>query len=269
MNNLKQKIQQIKEEGYNLQPFEVMKEAVQYYQKTFFLAATTLLLALLLFSFIGSYLLLNSGLLEVTTDQEAMQEQLVSILEQLTEPPLIFYYLGTTVIINGLIAVLLGGYYKINAEAATGKTPRFVSVFKYFFSLKGLYIFIVQIVVSLICTIISTLLKEVGLETAALIINWLINIITVFATPLIIFGKMSPFEALKTSIDVVNKQPIPIMLTLILNYFLASAGLFLFVIGILFTLPYLFSIFFTLYKQIIGYNLEEEDSLNYTTKNQH
>jgi uncharacterized membrane protein len=90
-------------------------------------------------------------------------------------------------------------------------------------------------------------------------INWLINTLTIFITPLIIFGNQKPLEAIKNSIMVVNKQPVPIILTVVLNYFLVLSGLFFFVIGFLFTLPYLFSVYFTLYKQVIGYTPEEED----------
>ncbi|MGL4584863.1 MAG: hypothetical protein ACRCVU_17985, partial [Flavobacterium sp.] len=62
----------------------------------------------------------------------------------------------------------------------------------------------------------------------------------------------------KNSIMVVNKQPIPIILTIVLNYFFLISGLLFFVVGILFVLPYLFAVYFVLYKQVIGYNLEEE-----------
>ncbi len=186
-----------------------------------------------------------------------MQEQILVIFKELAEPPLLFYYLGITILVNALTSILVAGYYKINAEAALNKTPRFLSIFKYFFSVKGIYIFSIQILINLVGVLISTLLKELNFEMVSVIITWLINILTVFTTPLIIFGKMSPFVALKTSVNVVNKQPIPIMLTLILNYFLASSGLFFLVVGVLLTVPYLFSVYFTLYKQVIGYNIEE------------
>ena len=257
MNNLKQILQNINENGYLIQPFGVMKEAFEYYKKTLLLTATTMLLFIFSASFIGSFTMIQTGLLDATATPEEIQSQLLDLINQITEPPLLFYYLAITVIVNAIASILVAGYYKINAEAALNKIPSFLSVFKYFVSVKGLYIFIIQIFLNLAGVFISTLLKEVNLEMVSVIITWLINILTVFTTPLIIFGKMSPFMALKTSINVVNKQPIPIMLTLILNYFLASSGLFLFLIGVLFTVPYLFSVYFTLYKQIIGYNIEE------------
>lgn len=257
MNNLKQIIQNINENGYLVQPFGVMREAFEYYKRTLLLTATTMLLFILLASFIGSYAMIQTGFLDATATPEEIQIQLLGLVDQLTEPPLLFYYLAITIVVNALTSILVAGYYKINSEAALNKTPKFLSVFKYFFSIKGVYIFIIQLVINLAGVFISTLLKDVNLEMVSVIITWLINMLTVFTTPLIIFGKMSPFTALKTSINVVNKQPIPIMLTLILNYFLASSGLFFFLIGVLFTVPYLFSVYFTLYKQIIGYNIEE------------
>lgn len=257
MTNLKQTIQKIKDEGYNIQPFLVMREAAVYYKKTILLVVVSLLLAFFFVSFLGSFALSQlTDMNEATTPVE-IQETLLELTQRLTEPPLLYTYLLFAVLFSALSSVLIAGFYKINAEVALGQTPRFTSVFKYFFSVRGFYIFIAQGLITLFFTAFSVLLKEYQLEMVSIIINWLINILTLFVTPLILFGRMNPFTAIKTSIQVVNKQPIPIILTVILNYFLVFSGLFFFLIGILITLPYLFSIYFTLYKQIIGYNIEE------------
>ncbi|WP_410880866.1 hypothetical protein [Myroides sp. DW712] len=257
MTNLKQTIQRLLQEGYDIQPFLVMKEAAYYYKKTILLVVVSLILTLFVASFFGSIALTRIIAINETATPAEIQEKLIELTSKLTEPPLLYTYLLFAVLFSALSSVLIAGFYKINAEAALGQTPRFTSVFKYFFSLKGLYVFLAQGMITLFFTVFSVLLKEYQLEMVSVIINWLINILTIFTTPLIIFGRMSPFTAIKTSIRVVNKQPIPIILTIILNYFLVFSGLFFFIIGILITLPYLFSIYFTLYKQIIGYNLEE------------
>ena len=257
MTNLKQTIQKILHEGYDFQPFLIMKEAAAYYKKTILLVVVSLLLAFFLASFLGSIALTQFIDINETATPAEIQEKLLELTDKLTQPPLLYTYLLFAVLFSALSSVLIAGFYKINAEAALGQTPRFTSVFKYFFNLKGAYIFIAQGLITLFFTAFSVLLKEYQLEMVSIIINWLINILTIFVTPLIIFGRMSPFAAIKTSIQVVNKQPIPIILTVVLNYFLVFSGLFFFLVGILITLPYLFSIYFTLYKQIIGYNLEE------------
>lgn len=258
MTNLKQTIQRILHEGYNIQPFLVMREAAVYYKKTIVLVVVSLLFALFITSFLGSMAVTRFVDINETTTPAEIQEKLFELSNQLTQPPLLYTYLLFAVLFSALGSVLIAGFYKINAEVALGQRPRFTSVFKYFFSIKGLYIFVAQGLITLFFTGFSVLLKEYQLEMVSIIINWLINILTIFVTPLIIFGRMSPFTAIKTSIQVVNKQPLPIILTVILNYFLVFSGLFFFLVGILITLPYLFSIYFTLYKQIIGFNLEEE-----------
>ncbi|MBB1138895.1 hypothetical protein [Myroides sp. WP-1] len=257
MDQLKQTIQRIKNEGYNIQPFLVMREAAFYYKKTILLVVVSLLLSFFFVSFLGSIALTQLTDINESATPAEIQEQVIELTNQLSQPPLLYTYLISAVIFSALSSILIAGFYKINAEAALGKTPRFISVFKYFFSIRGLYVFIAQGIITLFFTVFSVLLKEYQLEMVSIIINWLVNILTLFVTPLIIFGRMSPFAAIKTSIQVVNKQPIPIILTVILNYFLVFSGLFFFLIGIVITLPYLFSIYFTLYKQIIGYNLEE------------
>jgi uncharacterized membrane protein len=258
MNSLNEKLNNIRENGYFLSPFQVMGEAFQYYGKTFFLVITTLLLTIIGLIFLTSIGL--SQLIEVNPNstQQELQAQVLELTQLLTEPPYFYYYLASFTVLSALSGILIAGYYKLNAEVSLNKTPSILSAFKYFFSIKGLYVFVSQLLISTLFLCITIPLKMANLEMVAMAINWLANTLTIFTIPLIIFGNQKPFAAIKNSIMVVNKQPIPIVLTVILNYFFLISGLLFFVIGVLFVLPYLFAVYFTLYKQVIGYNLEEE-----------
>ncbi|MDR2223523.1 MAG: hypothetical protein LBE34_12450 [Flavobacteriaceae bacterium] len=257
MNQLNNKLNDIRENGYSLSPFQVMGEAFQYYGKTFFLVLTTLLLAIIGLIFLGSIGLSQIIEIDPNSTQQEIQEKVLELTQLISEPPYFYYYLASFTFLSALSGILIAGYYKLNAEASLNQTPSILSAFKYFFSVKGLYVFISQLLISIVFLCITIPLKMANLEMVSMAINWLANTLTIFTIPLIIFGNQKPLTAIKNSIMVVNKQPIPIVLTVILNYFFLVSGLLFFVIGVLFVLPYLFSVYFTLYKQVIGHNLEE------------
>jgi hypothetical protein len=255
MSNLNEKLNNIRQNGYQLSPFNVMSEAFVYFKRSFLLITTSLLTVILFLSFISSLFIRRY----IDADSPDLQEQINDMINLLLQPPYIYYYIGGVTILTALSSVLLAGYLKVNAEISQGKKPSFLIVFKYFVSKKGIYIFLAQLLISSVFSLITFALQLKNLQMVSMAINWLINTLTIFITPLIIFGNQKPLEAIKNSIMVVNKQPVPIILTVVLNYFLVLSGLFFFVIGFLFTLPYLFSVYFTLYKQVIGYTPEEED----------
>ncbi|MCC9043138.1 hypothetical protein LNQ81_10680 [Myroides sp. M-43] len=260
MTNLKDILNNIKQNSYALAPFQVMAEAFLYYKKTFFLVITSLLLSFFAFTFIGSLIL--GQFITFDENPEILQEQVKELTLKIMEVPYFYYYLVFFAIFSALGSVLIAGFYKVNAEVSLGKVPSFLNSFKYFFSIKGLYVFIAHLLIAIVFMGITIPLKMMNLEMVSMAINWIVSTLTIFTIPLIIFGHLNPITALKNSIMVVNKQPIPIILTIILNYFFLISGLLFFVVGMLFVLPYLFAVYFVLYKQVIGFNLEEEEKLS-------
>lgn len=256
MTNLKDILNNIKQNSYVLAPFQVMSEAFTYYKKTFFLVLTSLLLTFFAFSIIGSAIL--GQFITFDKNPEVLQEQVQELTLLMTQEPYIYYYLAFFVVFTALGNILIAGFYKVNADVSLNKVPSFLSAFKYFFSIKGLYVFIAHLLIAIVFMGVTIPLRLMDLEMVSMVINWLISTLTIFTIPLIIFGNLNPIAAIKNSIMVVNKQPIPIILTIVLNYFFLISGLLFFVVGILFVLPYLFAVYFVLYKQVIGYNLEEE-----------
>ncbi|MTG97174.1 MULTISPECIES: hypothetical protein [Myroides] len=260
MNNLNDILKNIKENGYQIAPFQVMGEAFTYYKRTFLSVIATLM-----FIIFGTMLLISSIISNNydlnKEDQSVMQEQLAEIMNNflnlLITTPYIYYYYVAMIFLTAIGSIVMAGFFKLNADASHGRLPRFLGAFKYFLSIKGLYVFIAALIVTTVFMAISVPFQLMGLSMVALAINWLVHTLTIFTIPLIIFGNRNPLAAIKDSIMVVNKQPIPIILTIVLNYFLLMSSLFIFLIGIFLFLPYLFSVYFTLYKQVIGYYPEE------------
>ena len=254
INSTRKRLQEINEQGYSLSAGQIMVEGFKYYRSTFFASSTALMLLIFSLSFGVSAFL--------TRYFDGDTDQIIKLLEGFDPFKLSLehtaIYLSSLTFFSALSSVLLMGFLKIVAVASTQKRPSIFLVFKYFISTKGLMIFFAQFIVAILFSTITFFLQAEGLNLVALTINWLINILVIFVNPLIAFGNLGPLEAIKQSVMVVNKQPIAILFILLLNYLLVSIGFFLFVVGIFFTLPYLFCVLFTLYKEIIGYYPEEE-----------
>jgi hypothetical protein len=77
---------------------------------------------------------------------------------------------------------------------------------------------------------------------------------------LIIFGNLQAIEAIKGSMIVVSKQFFILMGLLIVSLLFTMLGIFGFCIGIFFTMPFIYSMYYSIYNEIIGDNDTEEKS---------
>ena len=80
--------------------------------------------------------------------------------------------------------------------------------------------------------------------------------------PLIIFGNIKAIAAIKTSIILFFKNPLPLFSLIFVGYIFSAIGAFLFYIGIFFTLPFLYSMQFAVYNSIVGFDIDTEDGLD-------
>ena len=70
--------------------------------------------------------------------------------------------------------------------------------------------------------------------------------------PLIVFGNLNATEAIKSSVIIVSKQPLVLLGLLIVAVIAGIIGIFGLCIGIFFTLPFMYSMNYVIYKTIIG-----------------
>jgi uncharacterized membrane protein len=76
--------------------------------------------------------------------------------------------------------------------------------------------------------------------------------------PLIIFGKLKALEALEASILIVSKQPLILLGLIVVGSIATLVGLIGCCIGIVFTLPFLNSLYYAIYSEIIGFDSQTE-----------
>jgi len=78
--------------------------------------------------------------------------------------------------------------------------------------------------------------------------------------PLIIFGKLTAIEAINASILTVSKQPLLILALAIVGYIATMVGFIGCCIGIFFTIPFMYSLYYALYAEIIGFPVKDDNN---------
>lgn len=104
----------------------------------------------------------------------------------------------------------------------------------------------------------ATLFSFVHFQFIGTVITYFISFITLLTVPLIIFGDLRAIEAIKYSIMVVLKQPIVILGLIIIAFIGALVGIMGCCIGLFFTLPFLYSMNYTIYSATVGIDIPEE-----------
>lgn len=258
MNLTEQRLNDIQENGLNMQPFSVLKEAFLLYKKTVFSAASSLMLIGFSLSFLISFIFM-----QIFGEQsiEQMESLAAFDINNLSLDHSAYYLLALTVF-SAISSVLTAGFIQMNANIYLGVRNNLLTSFSYLFSKKGAYVFIAQFCISIVFSSITFVLNRFGLDLVALAITLIINAVLILATPLIIFGNLSPFRAISKSIMVVNHQPLAVIFLILINYILLGTALVvlmgigfgpLLIIGIFFLVPFIFSTYFALYNQTIGF----------------
>ncbi|SFJ50002.1 hypothetical protein [Myroides guanonis] len=251
MKNIFKRLQQIDADGLEINTRNIIDESFKLYTKIVVKSGLVLLLVAMVAAIIGSIV--------ISTNFENPEETLKNLI---TINPLNFAFnelVAYIVVLSAATAIgsiLTAGMIQMAADASKDKKIKTSTAFLFFTKKNGFYVFIAHFLISLAFTSISYLLQYSELSLVSLALNWIINSLTALVTPLLIFGNLSITQAFKYSAQVVNKSPLTIIFLLTWNSFLASAGILFFVVGIFFTLPYLFCVHLVLYKQTVG--LEEE-----------
>jgi uncharacterized membrane protein len=85
------------------------------------------------------------------------------------------------------------------------------------------------------------------------IISVAISFFTILTIPLIIFSDVKAIDAIKYSFSIVSKQPL-----ILLGLIVAIIGSIYWLLSECFTLPFMYSMYYAMYNDIIGFDYEEE-----------
>nr|WP_315146080.1 hypothetical protein [uncultured Flavobacterium sp.] len=206
-------------------------------------------LALFVFTFFF-VIFLSAVSISIVGAENINERSMQNFQKLLLTKPYVWYYAGFSILTTCLLSPFMAGFYKM-ADAAEKDTS---------FGVSGLFsIYTSPLIVPVVSTTflidlatkgLSLVFDEIGLSFVGIILTLIISFVTLLTVPLIVLGNCSTIESIKTSIAIVTKQPIVILMLIIIAILGTFLGLFAFCIGIFFTYPFLISVVYTMYNQV-------------------
>jgi hypothetical protein len=256
MKPIHYRIEEIKNNGYPLDFGTVFESAFENYKKIALYAG----LMLLVFSILLSVLFLVGLISYIGIENlEVFADKMKEFSSLKIMPLEIALPLNVGLILfSGLINPFMAGFLKMADCGEKGDEFHVSTMFTYYKRPYFYNIFIAIVITAIISTALAMLFEYAGFSWIGSLITILISFLTFLSVPLIVFGKMNAFEAIQASIVIVSKQALVLLGLIIVAGIGAVLGLFGFCIGIFFTMPFLYSMNYVVYKTIIGIDSENE-----------
>ncbi len=265
MKSTLEKLNEIKNYGYSLDFGQALEQTFENYKKIILVGAAVMLVFVVLMyaSTIGIIgITYGMGGLANFTSYEQPSVSTTAIITTF------FLSVG----IYSILAPLQAGMLKIAHNAESYKEFSFSTAFEYY---KGKE-FKEIIIASVLVVGFNQLMKSgtdvlfpvtFGYDDNFLLIRLipslvglLVTYLTFMMIPLIIFGGLNATQAIRGSIIIVSKRFFIILLLCLVCTILACLGMIGICIGVLFTLPVIFSMQYIIYRTAIG--IDEKDELD-------
>lgn len=250
MKSIKERIAGIRSNGYQLDFGTVFEHAFENYKKIAVYAG----LMLLVFSVLLSIIMLTGLIYYIGIENlEEFSNKLKQFSELKTMPLDIAIPLNAGLILfSAFINPFMAGFLKMADCGEKGEEFHVSTMFTYYKLPYFTSIFSAVFMITFLSNGLSLLLEYAGFSFIGSIISLTISFMTFSTIPLIIFGKLNPFDAIKSSITIFSKQPLVLLGLIIVAGIGSVIGIFGFCIGLFFTLPFMYSMNYVIYKTIIG-----------------
>jgi len=252
MENVNKKIATIQEHGYEIDFSTIFNNAFENYKKIALIAGLAFIVfgAIISIFFIGGFAAIW-GFSTITENMSQLDPK------KFSGTTILIYTLSIS-IFTGICAPFSAGILKMAYNASKNEEFSLATAFEYYKTSSFKDLFIATAVISIISLGISTVLESLGIRYIGAILSYIISFLNFLTIPLIIFGKLSAFESIKGSFIIVSKQVFVLLGLLIVSAIMTCLGLIGFCIGIVFTFPFMYSMYFVIYNEIIGIDEKSE-----------
>lgn len=255
MKSIPDQIKDIKNHGYTLDFSTVFNLAFENYKKIAVYAGLILLVFSILFGIIAAVvLILIFGIDKVEN------VKFLTIQPEVLSPTQLVYYIFGTAIFSAILSPFTAGFLKMADSARKDEEFKVATVFTYYKTHHFSQIFLATFTVSLLNVVVSIFLELQHLKILGLAVSLMLSFFTFLVVPLIIFGNLKAFDAIKSSFIIISKQPAIILALLITVVCAMLIGLMAFCIGIIFTIPFTYSMTYAIYCTI--FNIDKEDPID-------
>lgn len=265
MNSTLQRLQEIKKTSYRLDLGDAINDIFANYKNIALLGgAVILLVSIVALVIFGGTATLFFGINELTqtlTDYSA---------GTVTNTALIVGFIGSS-IGAGLFAPVAAGIIQMAHNSSINEDYDFGTAFMHYKSSSFKELFLSGALLTLIGSVPGFFIELYYLNNPNIafhlvgngisnIFSVLLQIFTLMTVPLIIFGKLNAIDAIKGSLIIVSKHFWIILLLVIVCGIFVGLGILALCIGILFTIPIMYSMQYIIYKSALP--IDEVDELD-------
>lgn len=249
MKSNKDRIQNLKTNGYSLEFETVFNLAFENYKKTAMYAGLLLLVATVFFG-IAAFITIA-----FTYGIENFQQLLnpKNLKPENFSDTFLITYIASITLFSCLISPFFAGFIKMAHCAEIDEEFHVSTVFEYYKWPYFKELFVATFIISIINMGFSSILDTTGIPMLGILASLTISFLSLLVVPLIIFSNFKAIDAITTSFSLVLKQPLLLLSLMIVTYLFCLTGFFIFFIGLFFTLPFMYSMNYAIYSTIIGF----------------
>lgn len=253
--NLKQdRIEAIVRNGYHLDFADVFNKAFENYKKIA-LYAGLMIFVFMVILFAVAAIMSVSFVGAAALSQESI-EGLGKTMENLSGTAQI-QYVGLSILFSCLISPLTAGLIKMAYCAERDEEFHVSTVFSYYTTAYFTQIFVATFLILVSSNGIAMALNYSGIILLGSMLSLAISFFTILTIPLIIFSDLKAVDAIKFSFLIVSKQPLILFALMAVAVIGSMVGFIGCCIGVFFTLPFVYSMYYAIYNEIIGFDHEE------------
>lgn len=253
--NIKKRLEEINRNGLHLDTGALIDQSFENYKKIALIAG----LAFLIMVIIITVLLIGGvsvfyGLERYVQDFSNLEQNGISR-----------NFIIISAIVNTVIAAITApfsaGIIKMSSDADNNREFSVGTAFEYYKSTKFIPVFTASLIIALTSALIGAVLQLLNMNFVGTFVSMIIGFLTCLTLPLLILGNLSVKDAIVNSIALVNKAPLTVLLALIVAFIGALTGLIAFCLGVFFTLPYIYCMYYTIYRNIFGSDESEIEDI--------
>ena len=248
---MKKIVDQKLQKGYTLDLGKLIEESFEYFKKTFLIGG-------LAFMIIGvAIVICYATLFGIIFGFGNFVDSITQLGLNASKPSYVIGNVVLTTIFSAIMAPLTAGFINLNHLARNNKEINVSNVFEFFKSIYFRDIFTAYLIIGFTNSVVSAISllnpQNIVLSLLTSVFSGVVALFTIFVIPLIIYGEQNFSSAISKSISLFLKQPLYIILALIIAVIGCFLGFIALCIGIFFTFPYLYSMHYAIYEQAIGF----------------
>jgi len=249
MKSNKDRIQDLKTNGYSLEFETVFNLAFENYKKIALYAGLLFLVSTIFFT--AAFFIIIAFTYGIENFQELIKPE--NFEPKNLSDNFLIAYVGSITLFSCLVSPYFAGFIKMAHCAEIDEEFHVSTVFEYYKLSYFKELFLATLIITITSLGFSSILDATGIPMLGILGSLTVSLLTILSIPLIIFSDFNAVEAIITSATLVSKQPLLLLGLMGIAYLAVLTGFFFFFIGLFFTLPFMYSMYYAIYNTIIGF----------------